>query len=288
MCDARCVDRVGELLLEAAALVGSPLELIADRSWPHGVSTVVEAADDAGRVMIVKSPVDVAKFDAEVHAYRAWAPALSGHVPELLAADRHQRVLVLSKLPGDIGDVSPSTFEAAGRLLRRLQGAEPAAPVRGFADQFRERSETWIRRARAGLLSNEEVEFVRVAVVGLAEFDDPLGVPCHRDWQPRNWLTAADGSVAVIDFGNSRVGYWWQDFERLWWSEWRTDPELARAFFDGYGTVLDEMTRVQLRATASQWLLSTIVWADEVDDAAFGDHARTQLAAAMAGIDDPI
>ena len=139
-----------------------------------------------------------------------------------------------------------------------------------------------------GLLSDAEVEFVRAAVAGLAEFDDPLGVPCHRDWQPRNWLTAADGSVAVIDFGNSRVGYWWQDFERLWWSEWRADPELARGFFAGYGTPLDETTRLQLRATATQWLLSTIVWADEVDDASFGDHARTQLAAAMAGVDDPI
>ena len=275
------------LSASAQSLVG-PLTLVADRSWPHGVSVAVEVETADGTALIVKQPRAVDKFDAELHAYRHWAPALDGNVPDLVAADRDTRVLVFSKMPGEIGDESVSTFRAAGRLLRLLNGAAPPTSMLGFAGAYRVRFDTWVRRARPGLLDAAEVEFVAEQVWRLADFPDPAGVPCHRDWQPRNWLTAPDGSVAVIDFGNSRVGHWFQDFERMWWTEWRTGPELGHAFFEGYGRKLSEDDRTQLRATSILWLLTMVVWADEVDDAAFCDHARSQLHQAMAGAPDPI
>jgi Ser/Thr protein kinase RdoA (MazF antagonist) len=277
-----------DVVFEGACDVLGPLEFVADRSWPHGVSTVIEVRDLNGSSMIVKSPADVVKFDAELHAYVHWAPALDGHVPELVAADRSRRLLVPSKLRGEIGDLSDTTFREAGRLLRRLHGAEPFMPVVGFADSCRSRFESWTRRARPGLLSSPEVDFVAEQVRRLVGLPDPDGVPCHRDWQPRNWLTAPDATVSVIDFGNSRVGHWFEDFERMWWTEWRTNRELGRAFFDGYGRELGEVDREQLRATSIMWLFTTIVWADEVGDASFGDHARTGLTDAMAGAPDPI
>jgi hypothetical protein len=249
------VDRVGELVERASALMGKSLALVADRSWPHGVSTVIEVDAADGTALLVKSPADFAKIDAELHAYRSWAPALGSHVPELPADDRDHRILVLSKLPGEIGDLSVTTFAAAGRLLRRLHDAQPPEPIVNFATQFRDRNETWIRRARDGLLPDDEIDFVRTQVALLDGLADPAGVPCHRDWQPRNWLTAPDGTVAIIDFGNLR---------------------------------LDETARSQLRATSIHWLLSTVVWADEVDDVAFGEHARRQLHDAMTGVTDPI
>ena len=134
--------------------------------------------------------------------------------------------------------------------------------MEGFAAAYRDRFDTWVRRARTGLLDGAEIEYVADQVRRLADFPDPAGVPCHRDWQPRNWLTAEDGSVSMIDFGNARVGHWFQDFERMWWTEWRTNPQLGDAFFERYGHVLD--------------------------DAAFGDHARSRLHQAMAGASDPI
>ena len=236
----------------------------------------------------MKSPVDVAKFDAELYAYQHWAPRLEGRTPELVAAERNDRMLVLSKLPGEVGDLSTSTFREAGRLLRRLQEAEAATVLAGFADSVQKRFDTWVQRAEPGVLDDAEIEFVDDQVQRLGGFPDPTGVPCHRDWQPRNWLTAPDGSVSVIDFGNSRVGYWYQDFERMWWAEWRARPELGRAFFEGYGRTLDDAERVQLCATSTLGLLTTIVWADEVGDDAFRDHGRTQLHRAMIGAPDPI
>ena len=275
------------VLSVASALIG-PLEFVADRSWPHGVSTVIEVLSADGRPLIVKQPRAVDKFDAESHAYRHWAPVLAPHVPELLAADRATRLFVFSKLPGEIGDQSASTFREAGRLLRLLHEAEPATPMVGFAAATRQRFDTWVRRARPGLLDGAEVEFVADRVRQLAEFPDPVQVPCHRDWQPRNWLTATDGSVAVIDFGNSRPGHWFQDFERMWWTEWRSTPGLGHAFFEGYGCTLSEDARVQLRATSILWLMTTIIWADEVADVGFRDHARGRLHAAMDGVTDPV
>ncbi len=288
-------DDADELLEAAASLVG-PLTLVADRSWPHGVSTVLEVRAVDGPALIVKRPRTVDKFDNESHAYRHWAPALMPHVPELLAENRDARVLVFSKLPGEIGDLSTSTFRQAGRLSRLLHDAEPPTTLVDFSVAYRDRFDSWTRRARPGLLDTAEVEFVAGQLRRLAEFPDPIGVPCHRDWQPRNWLTAEDGSVSVIDFGNARVGHWFEDFERMWWTEWRTAPELGRAFFEGYGRTLSGDDRVQLRATSVLWLLTTIIWAAEVvdvafgdiDDVAFGDHARSQLHQAMGGAPDPI
>ncbi len=281
------VDDVHDVLSAAASLAG-PLTLVADRSWPHGVSTVIEVITADDRPMIVKQPRAVEKFDAELHAYRHWAPALMPHVPELLAENRDARVLVFSKLPGEIGDQSTSTFRQAGRLSRLLHDAETPTPLGGFSVASRVRFDAWVQRARPGLLDTAEVEFVAGQLRRLAEFPDPAGVPCHRDWQPRNWLTAEDGSVSVIDFGNARVGHWFEDFERMWWTEWRTAPELGHAFFEGYGRTLSDDDRDQLRATSILWLLTTIVWAAEVDDVVFHDHARSQLHHAMAGAPDPI
>ena len=68
---------------------------------------------------------------------------------------------------------------------------------------------------------------------------DPLGVPCHRDWQPRNWLVDDAGEPWAIDFEHARVGPWFEDVGRLWWREWQGRPDLAEAFFDGYGRRLD-------------------------------------------------
>jgi aminoglycoside phosphotransferase len=277
-----------DLVLARAQGVLGPLEFVADRSWPHGVSTVIEVRSVNGKSMIVKSPADVAKFDAELHAYVRWAPVLVGHVPELIASDRSRRLLIVSKLRGEIGDLSVATFREAGRLLRLLHGAEPPTPIVGFADSCRARFDTWMQRARPGVLSGAEVDFVDQKVARLDGLPDPEGVPCHRDWQPRNWLTASDATVSVIDFGNSRVGHWFQDFERMWWTEWRTNPGLGRAFFEGYGRELSAVDREQLRATSILWLFTTIVWADEVGDAPFGDHARARLGDAMAGVLDPL
>ncbi len=115
---------------------------------------------------------------------------------------------------------------------------------------------------------------------GLAGLADPLGVPCHRDWQPRNWLVDDDGVVAVIDFEHARPGPWHEDLNRLWWDEWAADPALARAFFAGYGRRPDEAELATLLAVSVLGHLSTIVWADGHGDPAFGAHARRCLAVA--------
>ncbi len=161
-------DDADELVEAAASLVG-PVTLVADRSWPHGVSRVLEVRAAAGPLLIVKQPRSVDKFDNELHAYRYWAPALTPHVPELLAENRDARVLVFSKLPGKIGDLSTSTFRQADQLSRLLHDAQPPAHLVDFSVAYRDRFDTWARRARPGLLDTAEVEFVEGQLRRLAD-----------------------------------------------------------------------------------------------------------------------
>ena len=150
----------------------------------------------------------------------------------------------------------------------------------GYAASQRRRLADWVRRAGPGVLAADEVDIVSAALAALDDLPDPLGVRCHRDWQPRNWLVDDDGILRVFDFEHWRVEPWVEDLQRLWRDEWQDRPELAAAFFDGYGRRPDEVAERWLEGLAMLGHLTTIVWADEHDDAPFAAEAREHLAAA--------
>ena len=102
-------------------------------------------------------------------------------------------------------------------------------------------------------------------------------MPCHRDWQTRNWLVDAAGEPWAIDFEHARVAPWFEDVGRLWWREWQGRPGLAEAFFDGYGRRLDGDDRRWFDISSALWHLTTIVWADEHDDRPFLAEGRAHL-----------
>ena len=87
-----------------------------------------------------------------------------------------------------------------------------------------------------------------------------------------NWLVDRTGEPWAFDFEHARIGPWFEDVLRLWWDEWQAAPALADAFFDGYGRRPDAAERRWLAATSALWHLTTIVWADEHDDAVFVDR----------------
>ena len=169
----------------------------------------------------------------------------------------------------------------AGSLLRRFHAAAP--PTR--SDDYRaaqiRRLELRIERAREGLLSAEEVQFARERARFLAEMPPPSLVPCHRDWQPRNWLVDSDGRLTAIDFENARLAPWHDDLHRLWWDEWAGRPDLRAAFREGYGDSWNDAEIDQMLAASEIRHLFTIVWADQHDDNAYGDFARRSLHQAM-------
>jgi aminoglycoside/choline kinase family phosphotransferase len=261
-------------------------EFSRDHSWGHG-EAVVREFSTSDRIVIVKAHQQRDKFEAELHAYRTWVPVLGDSAPALLMSDDSLQALVLSRLPGvaappSTGETELDMYRRAGRLLARFHTSAPAVELLGFAESQQKRLRTWIARARAGLVHQAEVSVVTQVVARLGTLPSVSGVPCHRDWQPRNWMVDDDGEVRVIDFEHARVAPWTDDLTRLSWNEWRGRPELRRAFLHGYGRLLSKVDMVLLDASSAIGHLATIVWADEHGDVAFGQHARDAIAV-MAG-----
>ena len=269
-----------DALLGAAAEALGPCRLGADLSWHHGESVVREIVAADGTVQIGKAHRRATKFAAELHAYRSWVPVLEPWAPRLLAADEANQVMILTKVPGQpvLDDGNAAIHRSAGDLLRRFHDAVPSTPGADYVEAERSRLESWFERGRPGLLTEREITIARQAVEFLAGAPEPVLVPCHCDWQPRNWLVNDAGSVHVIDFEHARLWPWWADITRLWWAEWSRHPELADAFFAGYGRTLARTEQGCLQAASAISHVVTIVWADEHHDPAYGAAARAHLA----------
>lgn len=275
-----------DLITRVATDVVGPCRLVADLSWPHGESLVVELETADGERIIGKAFRQDGKFDAEHHAYRRWVPSLEPHAPRLLAADTASQVLVISKLEAQAMSMVPGldhidVHRQAGALLARFHGAERRPRIAEYAALQQARLDTWVERAAPGVLHPDEIAFVDRQLEVLEDIDDPMAVPCHRDWQPRNWLVDRTGAVSVIDFEHARLGPWFEDLTRLWWAEWTEQPGLAEAFFDGYGRTLDADGHEAFMAISLLGHLITIVWAHEHGDDDYGAFARRCLAQAM-------
>ena len=260
----------------AEALVG-PLEVVADLSWPHEGSVVLDVVLADGTKAIVKQHRLERKLAAELHAYRTWVPAIADRAPALLASGGD--VLVLARIDGEPapkpGD--PGMHRQAGDLLRRYQAAEPPRPDDGWAERQLEHLEQWIDRAPDGLLSDDEVTFARSGAGALRDLPPLPLVPCHGDFQARNWVVDGDGRVHVIDFERSGPGWWVHDLGRLWWREWLDRPHLRDAFLEGYGRELDDVERAAVEALGTLGHVTTIVWATSVGDHDFAAEGRARL-----------
>jgi hypothetical protein len=122
-----------------------------------------------------------------------------------------------------------------------------------------------------------ELDFVRAQIATMESLPTPRNCPIHNDNQPRNWLTDADGTVRVIDFGKAKRDVQLRDFERMRHQEWRGRPDLRDAFFDGYGrrlTAAEEQTLACIGAVAA---VTTILWARAHADEEFERHGRRTL-----------
>ena len=110
-------------------------------------------------------------------------------------------------------------------------------------------------------------------------------VPTHGDWQPRNWLLDAagrngPGSVRIIDFGRFEHRTAMSDFCRLSAQQWKDNPELEAAFFEGYGA--DPRDREPSRILQVREAIGTEAWACKVGDTAFEQQGHRMITAALA------
>jgi Ser/Thr protein kinase RdoA (MazF antagonist) len=255
-----------------------PHQLVADRSWGHGETTVVEVRDSHAVSWFIKQYRDRERYDAELTAYVRWVPALGDRAPTLRAHHDELAALVLSAVPGHPGlDVwaEPAAHRQAGVLLRRLHDAERLTPWTDFVpDKLRE-LQRWALRSD-GLVARSDLDYARQQLSDLASLGAPARVPCHLDFSPRNWLIA-DGSLHVIDFEWAGPEVWVNDLARLYFGPWYERADLQEAFLDGYGRSIADADLAVLLACGVLNAVRLVVSAHERGDVPFEQSSREEL-----------
>jgi len=224
------------VLLEAAKRVLGRCEVTAVLG-----DAVVRVRDARSQEFVVKQHGSRSKHDREVHAYRHWTTALGPSAPRLIAADSATMTIVITTLPGQpcSGDPTADVHHQAGALLRRFHDSEPARELLWFPGWLDNRIRHWTSQAKT-LLSAEEATVVDSHLTALPMTGVPHGVPCHLDFQPRNWLLDESGNLALIDFEHARSDLPARDLVRLRFRVWPSRPDLQDAFLDGYGRPLTD------------------------------------------------
>lgn len=271
--DAEVLDRVSRVL--------GPLEVVADLSWPHGESRVLEVRTRHDERSIVKWQRTQRNHHRELQAMQLYVPALGGDAPHLVASDDRLRFLVLSKVPGELvagtdAEHDPAVHHRAGEVLRRLHESTPAVVNDHFGDAIMAKFEHWAARSD-GVIGETQLAAARRVASTALDLGPLLLVPAHRDNSTRNWMLGPDGRVRLIDFGMVEFDPWAVDLFRLEQREWLDAPHLRDAFLDGYGRRLDDRDRAVLHAVHGVQAVSTIVWALEHDDAAFAAAGNEML-----------
>jgi hypothetical protein len=217
--------------LEAAARLIGPCK-ITETLGP----AVARIFARSGEEYVVKKHADRDKHDREVHAYLHWTPALGSSAPQLVAADAQALTIVTTALNGrpHPGPLAAAAHHHAGTILRRFHDAEPPRALPGYRNWLRDRAAYWTARA-SPFLSAADLGIASAHLAALQQATDPDGVPCHLDFQPRNWLLGPDADLYLVDFEHARADLPLRDLVRLRFRIWPARPDLKDAFLNGYG-----------------------------------------------------
>jgi Ser/Thr protein kinase RdoA (MazF antagonist) len=231
------------------------------------LSPAVARISAHGREYVVKKHASQAKHDREVHAYRRWTAALGTAAPELIAVDSEALAIVTTVMPGQPRPdaLTARHFSQAGQLLRRFHDAEPPRALPWYRDWLRDRSAHWTARA-APFLPARDLDMAADHLAALQEAPVTAGVPCHLDFQARNWLLGQAGDISLIDFEHSRIDFPLRDLVRLSFRVWPAHPDLRDAFLASYGQSVSAADADILRHLGALDALAAIARGHETAD----------------------
>ena len=288
-------------VLDWCAAVLGQFEVVSDHSREHsGQRASACRLHTPTGYCYVKTHRDTSHWNSEVHAYERWASAFGDRVPRLLAVrDQEPLALVISELPGqsiEQAQLSASQARAvwrdAGRALAALHelavgeyfgpcrrdGTCAGTPIYAAQEYVSQELDNWVERGiRVGCLSDNELSIVRAARGLIPAFAGERPTPCHRDYCPANWMVQDGIWTGVIDF---EFAYWdvrAADFSRYPDWDWISRPDLAQAFFDGYGHSFTPEEEQQRLVAHVQYALGAIVWGQESAYYGFAEEGRQAL-----------
>lgn len=270
-----------EILGRCAAVLGA-FEVVADRSWPRGVSRVLEIRTDRGPV-IAKWMSDRPTYRRELRAYQHFVPALGNRAPALLHHADDLCLLVLTRLPGKAPNPSdianPEIHRQAGTLLRRLHDSAPRRYDPGYIARLLRRFDKYAVRAMAAPFSID-IDRARHIVQRAGDIPQQPLVPTMYDAGPRNWLID-HSTLRLIDFGLTDWNPWCLDLVKLQRGPWLEHDDLQAAFLDGYGKSVDRRHADILPALHVVSAIFSIAMGHEFGNAALQQGGRTALIDAM-------
>lgn len=254
--------------------------VVRDHSWGLVGTTVLELRATDGSSYIAKAgDADDHHLVREARAHRKWLAVWTtlGRAPALIQGDESAKLLLTRYLPGRLVEGSehegaPDTYRQAGELLALFHSQFAVLDDGGFERRQKEETLAWLSRPHR--IAPEAVRALTNLVEGWPTPPSVL-VPTHGDWQPRNWLLHR-GRVGVIDFGRADLRPAHTDLGRLGAQQFRRDPDLEKAFLDGYGSDPREPTawgRLRVREA-----VGTAAWAHKVGDKAFEAQGHRMIA----------
>jgi aminoglycoside phosphotransferase (APT) family kinase protein len=277
-------NQLSEALAWCTSVVG-PIELVSDASREHaGLRAAAHRLSASSGGFYLKTHRDRSHWENEAHAYEQWAPAFGNFAPRLLAVHAEAPLaLLISELPGTVMEeveLTPAqaqtVWRAAGLALADLHnlpageffgrckrdGACAGTPVYDAKQFISSKIEEQVEQGLKGdYLSADELAVVRAALALIPAFEGERPMPCHRDYCPANWLVSPDGVwTGVIDFEFSGWDVRAADFSRYPNFDWIERPELAQAFFEGYGQLFTYAEEQQRLVALSQYALDAVVW----------------------------
>jgi aminoglycoside phosphotransferase (APT) family kinase protein len=291
-------ENITKALAWCASILG-PVEIVSDSSREHaGLRAAAYCLRTPSGGCYLKTHRDRSHWENEVHAYEHWAPAFGDFAPRLLAVHAEEPLaLLIGELPGTVVEevkLSPSQAQAvwgaAGRALAglhnlavgeyfgfcRRDGACAGTPVSDARQYVSSKIEEQVEHGlRGGFLSEDELAVVRDASALLPAFEGERPAPCHRDYCPANWLVSLEGAwTGVIDFEFSGWDVRAADFSRYPNWDWIDRPELAEAFFEGYGHTFTPAEEQQTLLAHIQYALDAVVWGMENSYIGFAADGR--------------
>jgi aminoglycoside phosphotransferase len=259
-------------------------EVVHDHSWDLGLRRVLELEHEGCRYVLKAGGPDDGHMAREIRAHEEWLEPWTsrGLAPVMVRSDRSLRMLLARWLPGTLVEGTPyadapATFHQAGALLRLLHD-QPGEVDDDYERRETARSLAWLDEPHRIAPAVERRLRELVATWDVA-VPTPL-VPTHGDWQPRNWLVDADGTVRVIDLGRADLRPAATDLARVDAQDFRRDPALEAAFLRGYGS--DPRSPGLWLRTRLREAISTAVWAFRVGDEAFEQQGHRRIAEALA------
>jgi len=294
-------DKITEVLSWCASELG-PIEVVSDSSRKHaGLRAAAHRLRISSGGCYVKTHRDRSHWENEVHAYEQWAPAFGDFAPRLLAVRSEEPLaLVISELPGKVmeevqltSSQARTAWHTAGQALAALHnlavgeyfgpcrrdGSCAGNPVSDARQYVSASFDDLLERGlKGGFLSDDERAVVHAACALLPAFEGVRPVPCHRDYCPPNWLVSREGAwTGVIDFEFSGWDVPAADFTHYPNWDWIDHPDLAEAFFEGYGRSFTPREEQQRLLAHTQYTLGAIVWGMENSYFGFAADGRQAL-----------